>query len=210
MSSQGIHAMFAYIEVGWLIVGIFVLVVAHLRRRRSGSARIQFGSQRKALAIRTSSKGQRKPQWVIDEVLRLKALMPANGCRKIATTFNHMHAKRKPMPVGESFVANVLVCEGHRIVELRRAQRRRMPRAMPRNRLWALDLTYIQRHEAQRTLFGLLDHGTRACLALTSLQDKNSITSHWSAPCSKPSNASACRRRFARTTKPSSRRGSSD
>ena len=36
----------------------------------------------------------RKPDWVIDEVVRLKALMSDAGCRRIADTFNRLHAAR--------------------------------------------------------------------------------------------------------------------
>ena len=33
-----------------------------------------------------------KPDWVVEEIVRLKALMPDAGCRRIADTFNRLHA----------------------------------------------------------------------------------------------------------------------
>ena len=117
---------------------------------------------------------QAKPQWVRDEVLRLKALMPGNGCRKIAVTFNHMHRRR--MTVGKTFVASVLKKQGFRLAEIRRQIRRRRPRSLPKNVVWALDLTYLEDQARERhTVLGLIDHGTRACLALRDLPDKGSI-----------------------------------
>ena len=36
---------------------------------------------------------RKKPDWVVQEVLHLKALMGKNaGCRKVADTFNRLHA----------------------------------------------------------------------------------------------------------------------
>jgi len=48
---------------------------------------------------------------------------------------------------------------------------------MPRNRVWALDLTgkaHLSGH--QRMVLDLLNHGTRACLPLNALADKRSVT----------------------------------
>jgi transposase InsO family protein len=115
-----------------------------------------------------------KPPWVRDEILRLKALMPGNGCRKIAATFNHMY-RRRQISVGKSFVANVLRADGHRLATVRREIRRRLPRPMPRNIVWGLDLTYVREADAEQPVFGLIDHGTRACLALVGLPSKCSI-----------------------------------
>lgn len=52
---------------------------------------------------------RRKPEWVIQEVLRLKALMWKKGlCRKIADTFNGLHAATSACTVGKTFVAECL------------------------------------------------------------------------------------------------------
>ena len=54
---------------------------------------------------------RRKPDWVVAEVLRLKALMGHSGCRKVAATFNRLHAQPHhgpPATVGKSFVAHCI------------------------------------------------------------------------------------------------------
>jgi hypothetical protein len=47
-----------------------------------------------------------KPKWVAGAVIRLCALMPHDGCRKIAATFNRAHAHRGET-VGKSYVASL-------------------------------------------------------------------------------------------------------
>jgi putative transposase len=64
---------------------------------------------------------------------------------------------------------------GHEIAEIRRKIRCRRPRRMPRSLIWALDLTYVATGDGQRPILGLIDHGTRACLALAALPGKGSV-----------------------------------
>jgi hypothetical protein len=59
-----------------------------------------------ALPALSTTFSRKKPQWVMLEVLRIKALMGKNaGCRKVADTFNRLHA---PMGVGKSFVSDAI------------------------------------------------------------------------------------------------------
>jgi putative transposase len=113
-----------------------------------------------------------KPFWVEKEVLRLKALMPDAGCRTIAAVFNRLHAKRG-MTVSKSWVAKVLKKNADNIREIRREIRKRKPRKQPKNIVWALDLTTMS--AAGKLIFGIIDHGTRACLALRELPLNSSI-----------------------------------
>src|SRR4051812_880817 len=48
-----------------------------------------------------------KPEWVKAEIIRLKALMPCMGCRKLAETFNRLHAQRDET-VGKTYVSNIV------------------------------------------------------------------------------------------------------
>jgi len=105
--------------------------------------------------------------------LRLKALLP-DGARKIADTFNLLHAHRGET-VGKTFVAELVKKHHEEIVRLRRELKHRKPRKVPRNLVWALDLTFLPGPEAPRPVFGILDHGSRLCLALTSLRDRSTI-----------------------------------
>jgi len=133
------------------------------RRRRTGA-----GPDRRALT-------PPKPAWVHREILRLRALLPDHGCRKIAQIFNHLH-RRRGESVGKTFVANVLRRRGHEVLRLRRRLKHRRPRRVPRNLLWALDLTTLPDPRNARTVLGLLDHGSRACLALRELRSRSAIS----------------------------------
>ena len=134
-----------------------------LRRRRTngdnGTARI--------------ARHARKPDWVRNEVLRLRAISNA-GARTVAATFNLLHAKRGES-VGKTFVANLVRDNSEAILRLRRKLKHRKPRKMPRNLLWALDLTFLPGEEQPRPVLGLIDHGSRACLALAHLRDRSTI-----------------------------------
>ncbi|WP_152227177.1 integrase core domain-containing protein [Pseudomonas sp. SCB32] len=119
----------------------------------------------------------RKPAWVIDELVRLKALMPKAGCRQLTDTFNRLHARRRQMTVSKSFVAYTLCREQYAIECRRRALRRREPYSPERNAVWALDMTGKQDvHGEQHAIFGLIDHGTRRLLRLENLTNKNAWT----------------------------------
>jgi len=49
-----------------------------------------------------------KRVWVRREIIRLKALMPEAGCRRIADSFNRRFAARRRMTVGKTFVSEFL------------------------------------------------------------------------------------------------------
>ena len=158
-------------------LGLLLLVLAAGWISASRKARV-FRRRLRPTATEGPSSGamaRPKPPWVVEEVLRLKALMPLNGCRKIAASFNHLH-RRKRVTVGKTYVATVLEREGYRLAEIRREIRRRKPRRVPKNLIWGLDLTYVRHADESRPVLGLLDHGTRACLALRDLPSKSTIT----------------------------------
>ncbi len=123
----------------------------------------------------TGARTTPKPPWVHDEVLRLKAFMPHHGCRKISIVFNYLHHRRRKMTVGKTFVATVLRKRQHDLAAIRRQLKHKRPRPMPRNIVWALDLTYFGERNHKHTVLGLLDHGSRACLALSNLRTKTSV-----------------------------------
>jgi transposase InsO family protein len=111
-----------------------------------------------------------KPAWVKKEVIRLKALMPHHGCRAISMVFNQLWEVRRGMTIGKTFVAEVIRDNQEAILRKRRELKHREPRPLPRNLAWGLDLTFVN----ERPIFGIVDHGTRACLALRSIEQKGS------------------------------------
>ena len=167
--------VFLVLRMGWWMLG------SHAGRRKRGSAcrhvRIRAGAAYNAKRFKP------KPRWVTREVLRLKALMPNEGCRKIADAFNRrfeLHWSRTlRMTVGRSFVYGKVKAYGLEIIRLRRELKHRVPRPLPRNLIWAMDLTEVPDADGSRRLvLGVLDHGSRAVVALCEMADKRSITTH--------------------------------
>ena len=118
---------------------------------------------------------QPKPKWVRNEVIRLKAIMPQAGCRTIAHHFNRRWARRRQMTIGKSYVAGMLTKHHYLILEAHRKLKHRMPRPMPRNRVWGCDLLVKTDRQGQPFLaLAILDHASRACLRLQRLPDKSS------------------------------------
>ena len=156
-----------------LALGLFlgVLLCLFPRAATSPSRRRRLGPGQKA---GHSALATPKPEWVHREVLRLKALLPAHGCRKIATVFNHLH-HRRGQSVGKTFVASALRGRQQEILRLRQHLKHRKPRPVPRNLVWALDLTFLPDPARPRAVLGLLDHGSRACLTLRELRTRTAV-----------------------------------
>lgn len=121
---------------------------------------------------------RRKPDWVVAEVLRLKALMGTSGCRKVATTFNRLHAQPNhgtAATVGKSFVAHCIHTHQYALQRLRTDMQAKRPRAVPVNAVWAMDLTfYTDPHGHTHTALGILDHGSRWLTHLKTVTNKSS------------------------------------
>lgn len=117
-----------------------------------------------------------KPEWVKKEVIRLKALMPNDGHRKIAFTFNRLHADKREMTVGRTFVSYTIRNHHYEIQVLRRKLKHKRPRAVPKHLIWGIDLTgKTISKEKQHAIVGVIEHQSRACLILSALIDKSTI-----------------------------------
>jgi len=129
-----------------------------------------------ALVHQNNTRRQPKPPWVARELIRIKAWSPDLGCRAIAETFNRQFAERR-VTVGKTYVATVLRRSHSEILYLRRTIKNRIPRPTPINRTWGMDLTgRADLTGRQHLILGLLDHGSRACLRLSALPNKRSLT----------------------------------
>lgn len=118
----------------------------------------------------------RKPEWVRREIVRLKALMREAGtCRAVADVFCRRFAGRRKMTVGRTFVSEVIRAHRYEIDVLRRQIKNRKPRTVPKNLVWALDLTGKTILDGStRAILGILDHASRAALWLEALESKSS------------------------------------
>jgi putative transposase len=118
---------------------------------------------------------QPKPQWVKNDIIRLKALMPQAGCRTIAHHFNRRWAARRGMTVSKTYVADLCRKQHYLILEARRTLKHHVPRPIPMNRIWGCDLLVKTDQQGQpHVALAILDHASRACLRLQWLSDKSS------------------------------------
>ena len=88
-------------------------------------------------------KYRKKPQWVIDEIIELKAINPHLSVRKIVELFNRLHFEKNQMSVGRTFVGNTLQRNQYEIEVLRKKIKNRRPAKVANNLCWGMDLTYI-------------------------------------------------------------------
>lgn len=118
---------------------------------------------------------RKKPDWVVHEVLRLKALMGKQvGCRKVADTFNRLHA---PTRVGKSFVSNTIRNHQYALLNISRDLRNKRPAPASVNSVWGVDLTFVLSHcGTPRPVLGVVDHGSRVCTRLAAVINKRSWT----------------------------------
>lgn len=117
-----------------------------------------------------------KPAWVVKEIIRLKAFMPDNGCRKIADTFNRMYAQSRRMTVSKTFANDVIRGHNYEIQVIRRTMKNRIPGPVQANLVWGMDLTGKTDGQGNlHNMIGIVEHQSRACLGLTVLKDKTAI-----------------------------------
>jgi len=105
----------------------------------------------------------------------LKALMPLAGCRTISIAFNRLFSTKRRMTVGKTFVSNVVRQHRYEIEVLRRQIKNRRPKLVPKNSVWAMDLTGKATLDGKTQLIlGILEHASRAALWLEALESKSS------------------------------------
>lgn len=138
---------------------------------------VKYGKrQADFFGTKSTHRYQPKPDWVVKEVIRLKAHLPDGSGYTIAHVFNRLHQKRRNMTVSKSYVYTVFKKHSSAIIIARKKIKRRKPYSYRKNQLWQLDLTEIKTDEQSQLAFGVIDSGTRACLSLNNVPNKMSIT----------------------------------
>ena len=126
----------------WILHGFRRLLQAIIAWRNRGQSPCRryrrIAQTETATTIRST---RAKPEWIKHEVLRLKALMPHTGCRKIADIFNRRFEEARKMTVGKTYVSNAIRQHYHEILVLRRQIKNAKPKSVPKNMVWAIDLT---------------------------------------------------------------------
>jgi putative transposase len=116
----------------------------------------------------------RKPDWVLAELVRLKAHMPDAGCRTLALTFNRLFVSRQ-MSVCKSTAHKLLRNQAYAVLLARRAIRSKVPYPVAVNDTWALDMTgRADTAGLAHTIMGIVDHGSRRTLMLQAIPSKSS------------------------------------
>lgn len=101
--------------------------------------------------------------------------MPHAGCRAIADCFNRRYAKPRAMTVGKTYVADTIRRHLYAIAMRRRAIKNAKPRRVPKNFVWAVDLTGKVTLDGKITfILGILEHASRAAVCLEALHSKSS------------------------------------
>lgn len=160
-----------------LLTPVFFVLVSlakrHNRQQRQGFARRLTPDP--AAVDAPAPPTRKKPEWVVQEVLRLKALMGKHaGCRKVADTFNRLHA---PARVGKSFVSDTIRNHQYALLNITRELRDQRPSPVGVNRVWGVDLTFVRDHHGTpRPVLGVVDHGSRVCTQLVAVVNKRSWT----------------------------------
>ena len=139
-SRQAIHSLAYQIQHGLASLRAILLALAirlslHKYPRHYGKASAITGK------VEVIYRTRAKPEWVKQEVLRLKALMPHSGCRKIADAFNRRFEISTKMTVGKTYVSNIIRQYYYEIQVLRKHIKSAKPKAVPKNLVWAMDLT---------------------------------------------------------------------
>jgi putative transposase len=81
------------------------------------------------------------------------------------------------MTVSKTYVAGTIRRNQYLIYRAQRKLKHRVPRPIPRNRVWGCDLLVkTDQHGRPHLALAILDHGSRACLRLQRLADKSSWT----------------------------------
>jgi transposase InsO family protein len=103
--------------------------------------------------------------------------MPRAGCRALADIFNRRFAAKRRMTVGKTFVSEVIRQHRYEIDIVRRSIKNARPKPIPKNLVWAVDLTGKATLDGStRVVLGILEHASRAVLWLEALETKSSWT----------------------------------
>lgn len=115
-------------------------------------------------------KSQKKPDWVLQEVLRLKAHLPQASCRTLAYIFNRQF-EHKAQSVGKTFVGCTIRNHLYDIQLLRKQIKNKPPNQVAYNRYWGMDITFVD----NKPVLGVIEHHSRKLLGLIPISSKSSL-----------------------------------
>lgn len=118
-------------------------------------------------------KNNKKPQWVVDKIIKYKALMPDCSGYKISDIFNRQYSHMET--VSKTYVYSVIRKYQYAILIERRNIKSRKPYPVKINRIWGIDLTGKHNSDKENMhILGIIDHGSRFNIQLKYIKDKSS------------------------------------
>jgi len=156
-------------------IGLIIkLIILFLTSKKFTKAKTFYG--RKASPPSAGFRNNKKLEWVINELIKLKALMPNAGCRLIAHSFNRRFACGKKMTVSKTYVSYTLKNHQYEIKITKRKLKLKRPYQSALNKIWAIDLTFLSDSQNnQLPILGTIEHQSRLSFSLAQLQSKASI-----------------------------------
>jgi hypothetical protein len=164
-----------YLYLLFSIRYLFYFFISIFQKQKSYKLK-QSKQNDRFIPYKTFVSSNKKPLWVKQKVIYLKALLPNYGCRKIAIIFNKQYHHKK-ISISKSYVYNIIKENQYKIIQKRKNIRNKKPQILPKNFLWQIDLTNISDYyKNKNSIFGIIDSGSRAILFLQRLENKSTIT----------------------------------
>jgi transposase InsO family protein len=174
-----IHSIYDFINNQLFNLKLFIRFawLTHFAKGKStgyAKTKINDVNQESEISSQPYYKNRKKAEWVINEVIRIKAFHNQAGCRTIADAFNYHYEDHKVTPetVGKTFVATAIRNHLYEIQILRRNIKSKPAHNIPFNKVWGIDLTFVN----EQPILGIIEYHSRKCLSLKSLKNKSSIT----------------------------------
>jgi putative transposase len=160
-----------------MIILLLIFLIFTFLNAKKSNPKTQYSNHRKIEPPADSHHFHAtKPDWVKGEVIRLKALLPNFGCRKIAHTFNRLHG-HKEVFVGKTYVGYTIKQHQYEIQIMRQKIKNKLPRNFEQNSIWGIDLTgKTDTSGKTHNIFGIIEFQSRASLTLKAIKDKSSIS----------------------------------
>lgn len=168
---DGARMLFILLITVVLLRGIYLLSL-NINKKQRLVCKLTYSE---SLDTKPYPRNRKKPKWVVDKVIYLKAMMPNNGCGSIAATFNRLYAD-KGESVSKTYVYEKLKINSYQLKSKYRELKARKPKATAINQTWGMDLTTVNLHGKQQLILGIIDHGSRALLCLEKLESKHALT----------------------------------
>lgn len=156
-----------YLYLLFSIKYLFYFFISLFQKQKAYKLK-QSKQNEKFIPYKTFVSSNKKPLWIKNEIIKIKAINPSLSNRTIANIFN---SKFNSFSVGKTYVSYTLKNHQYEILELRKKFKNKMPFFTQFNKTWAIDLTFLN----QKPILGVIEHNSRKLLTLKTLNQKSSI-----------------------------------